>query len=247
MPSEGAAKKYTDTLQALKEANEKEERIKASLEEKKKAALSKAAEPVIDVPPVVYPPLGNAYFPQAKEVEAQKAAAAEAAQAEAKIAAEVDAEMNATATAGMPVSSTRKLLEKQYRKEMKMRMANDMTVGDSLYNQMYTDAPVPVPLTPAEMDMARIEAMEAAGRADAEARSMAAMDQHRRFAEAEHQAMMMGMAAQANAMVPPGMPLVPPGVPPPAGISALAEAREHSMRLQNQLRDDAKSSGAPQQ
>ena len=56
-----------------------------------------------------------------------------APQAEARVAADIQAEMAMGAVPGMPVSSTRKLLEMQYRKEMKMKMAHDMNAPPGMH------------------------------------------------------------------------------------------------------------------
>jgi hypothetical protein len=269
MPTGPSAVKYTDTLQALKEANEKEEQVRQRLEERKQQALNKASEPVIDVPHVVYPPLGNAYFPQAEQVEREKAIAAEKAQEQAKIDAEVDKEMREGSLPGMPVSSTRKLLERQYRKEMKMKMSSDLTASENLYQQMYArenlpmNVPVPVPMTHPQMDAAMLETTDALARMEMDERTREALEHHR-FVAAQNAAM-LGMAPPLSGPFPPylsteealrsvnpplGHPPPPFDIPPPGspGASALAQARENSMRLQSALSNEAKSGpGGPEQ
>jgi len=209
MPSGPTAIKYTDTLAAVAAANEKEAAVKKRLDDKKNAALNRANDPVLDVPQVVYPALGQQYFPQAVQVDNEKALWQQQAETEAMYAAEVDREMADNTHPGMPVSSTRRLLEKQYRKEMKMKMSQDAQIGDSLYQQMYSGD---LGLSQGQMDLAVLEASDATSRYTAEERTRAAR----------------GPAYGS-----------PAAVGSPGGPGSLAQAREASMRLQQQLSDDA--------
>lgn len=215
MPSGPSAIKYTDTLNAIAEANEKAEKARQSLEAQKKAALDKTKEPVIAVPEVVYPNLGKHYAVQAEKVAQEQAAEAKAAAEAAKAAAAVDKEMGAPPS-GMPMSSTRRLLERQYRTEMKMKMERDMQLGASVYADPY--AP-PMhggpPMSPTQQDLAVLEAADATARYMADERAMAA-----------------AMAQQHAGFGPP----MGPGGPAPVG--SLAAAREASMLLQRNLQQE---------
>jgi len=231
-PSGPSVTKYTDTLQAIKDANAKEEAVKKRLEEKKQAAMDKVNESVLEqAPQVVYPPLGPHYFEQAARVEREKAIAAEHAEAEARVAADIQAEMAMGAVPGMPVSSTRKLLEMQYRKEMKMKMAHDMNAPPGMHFE--PGMPPLGPLSQGQLDLAVLEAADAAAQFEADERSRAALEAHRHFAEVAAHEQMADMAAmQAAGMIPPGAPLIP---------GALAEARAQSMRLRNELDKESKA------
>lgn len=234
------SERYTDTLAALNEAKSKETESKKRLEEKRQMAMDRASEPVMSVPQVVYPPLGDAYFPQVAVVEAEKTMAMQRAEAEAKIDAEVDAAMSGAMPAGMPVSSTRKLLEKQYRREMKMKMSRDLQMGGFV---------PPEPAHPMDMDAAVLHAAEMTSRIVAEGNAAQALEHHRR--------MQMGLAAGAvppeeadlyyAAMASGHMP-GPPGSPPlpgppllPGSPGGLAAARQASLALQKELEEESQS------
>lgn len=156
MPSGPSAHKYTDTLQALDEAKAKEEAVKKRLDDKK-AALKAAKEGAVIAPVesnVVVPPIHHPdyHYPQyAKGGSFERDLEAEQAQVEAQVAAQVAAEMGQP---GMPVSSTRRLLERQYRQEMKMKMAGEPGMGNPIYQQMYADAGAQAALERAVLDAA---------------------------------------------------------------------------------------------
>jgi len=210
--------RYSGVLKNLQDAKEKEQESKKRLEDKKQDMLNKASEPVLTVPPMAYPPMGDQFFPQVVEPQTQAAVAAEIAahqaEAEARLAAEVDAEM-AAAPGGMPMSSTRKLLEKQYRREMKMKMAHDMQVGEA-YGRMHpVHPPVPPPMDPVVAE------------------------------EAAHHRAMMQMMSDSHLQPTMQMGSPPPFVPPPGSPGALAAARNASMALQSALSKESKEAGSP--
>jgi hypothetical protein len=157
MPSGPTAHKYTDTLQALDEAKAKEEAVKKRLEDKKAAlkaakegAVIAPAESQVTVKPIDHPDYQYPQYPSAGSYERDMAAEHQA-QVEAQVAAQVAAEMGQP---GMPVSSTRRLLERQYRQEMKMKMAGEPGLGNPLYQQMYADAGAQAQLERAVLDAA---------------------------------------------------------------------------------------------
>lgn len=225
--------KYKDTLNALAEAKDKEAQSKQRLAEKREQAMAKNNEPVLNVVPVVYPPLGDTYFPQVAKVEAQRARAMQLAQEESKLDAEVEADMAKDVPAGMPVSSTRKLLEKQYRREMKMRMTRDMAMGGppGIAPSVPPMDPMAAGLTAAQMDAAVLQAADQA-RMMGDDRPFAMLEQHRIMqagADAEHFAAMRMAEEQAAAAAHFGSP------------GAMAQARDAAIALQSALEQEKHS------
>jgi len=202
MPSGPSAHKYTDTLQALAEAKDKEEKVRKRLEEKKAAlkaskeqgVMPHAASGVV-VPPMEHPRHHYPEYPGAQAAfEANRAQ--EKAMVEAKIEAEVAAEM-AQAPPGMPVSSTRRLLEKQYRAEMKMKMVGDPAQANPLYRQMYNEAGA---VAQGQMERAVLDAAAATSSQQTDARTAAAYGSSALSeARAARELLQSNLAAEAQA------------------------------------------------